>query len=193
MAPVKPKPLSDYREYPLPQMAQRAADFYAVMKRRRTVRDFSDRPVPREIIADCLRAAASAPSGANQQPWQFVVVSDAGVKRKIRRAAERVESEFYSRDATRKWVDALASLGTGPQKPFLEEAPHLIAIFAQRHGYLSDGRKKKHYYVRESVGIATGMLITALHNAGLVSLTYTPAKMGFLTPSCRGPPTKKRL
>jgi nitroreductase len=173
-------PLTSYREYPLEEMQARAAAFYEDLRRRRTVRDFSDRPVPREIIEDCLRTAGTAPSGANLQPWHFVVVSDPEVKREIRTAAEEEERAFYSGKAPQEWLDALAPLGTDENKPFLETAPYLIAVFAQRYGVLPDGRQVKHYYVNESAGIATGVLITAIHNAGLVCLTHTPSPMGFL-------------
>jgi nitroreductase len=173
-------PLTGYREYPVEEMKQRAAAFCSEMQRRRTVRQFSDRPVPREIIEDCLRAAATAPSGANMQPWHFVVVSDPAIKRRIREAAEAEEHEFYAKRAPQEWLDALAVLGTDEHKPFLETAPYLIVIFEQRYGLLPDGRKIKHYYGVESVGIATGILITAIHNAGLVSLTHTPSPMTFL-------------
>ena len=169
-----------YREFSLEETARRAAEFRAEMLRRRTTRAFSDRPVPREIIADCLSAAATAPSGANLQPWHFVVVGDPAKKREIRLAAEAEEQEFYTQRAPQEWLDALAPLGTDEHKPFLENAPWLIAIFLQRHGVLPDGRAVKHYYATESVGIATGILITALHHAGLVSLTHTPSPMGFL-------------
>jgi len=174
-------PLADYREYPPEEMRQRAAEFYADVRRRRSVRDFSDRPVPRDIVEDCLRAAGTAPSGANKQPWHFVVVADPAVKRRIREAAEAEERAFYSRRATQEWLEDLAPLGTGPDKPFLETAPYLIVIFAQKYGLLQDGRQAKHYYVAESVGIATGVLITALHHAGLATLTHTPSPMDFLT------------
>lgn len=173
-------PLASYQEYALDEMLKRAAAFREMMQRRRTVRQFSSRPVPREIIADCLLAAGSAPSGANMQPWHFVVVSDAEVKRRIRAAAEKEEQEFYHGRAPQEWLEALAPLGTDEHKPYLESAPYLIAIFAQSFGALADGRKVKNYYVTESVGIATGMLITALHHAGLASLTHTPSPMGFL-------------
>lgn len=173
-------PLTSYREYPVEEMKQRAAAFCSEMQRRRTVRQFSDRPVPREVIEDCLRAAATAPSGANMQPWHFVVVSDPAIKRRIREAAEAEEHEFYTKRAPQEWLDALAVLGTDEHKPFLETAPYLIVIFEQRYGLLPDGRKIKHYYAVESVGIAAGILITAVHNAGLVSLTHTPSPMNFL-------------
>lgn len=161
-------------------MAQRAAFFYAEMKTRRTVRDFSDRPVAREVIEDCLRAAGTAPSGANMQPWHFAVVSDPAVKREIRMAAEVEEQLFYEHRAPAEWLAALAALGTDAKKPFLEKAPWLIAIFAQPFRLQEDGTRMKHYYATESVGIATGMLITALHHAGLATLTHTPSPMGFL-------------
>jgi iodotyrosine deiodinase len=170
-----------YREYPAEEMRQRAAAFYADLRRRRSVRQFAERPVPREVIEDCLRAAAMAPSGANKQPWHFVVVADPRVKRRIRAAAEEEERAFYRRRASKEWLDDLAPLGTDPHKPFLELAPFLIVIFMQRHGLRPDGTRAKHYYVRESIGIATGMLIAAIHHAGLVSLPYTPSRMGFLS------------
>ena len=170
----------DFREYPVAEMRQRAADFYAEIRRRRTVREFSARPVPRDIIETCLRAAGTAPNGANLQPWHFVVVSDSQVKARIREAAEGEERQFYEGRASQEWLDALAPLGTDPHKPFLETAPYLIVILAQSYGVLPDGRRIKHYYVQESVGIATGLLITALHHAGLATLTHTPSPMGFL-------------
>ncbi len=173
--------LSQYRAYPLEEMKRRAADFYANIRRRRTVRDFSDRPVPREIIENCLLAAGSAPSGANQQPWHFVVVSKPETKRKIRQAAEVEERAFYDKRAPDEWLKALAPLGTDSNKSFLEIAPYLIVIFAQSYGLSPDGGKIKHYYVSESIGIATGMLVTAIHQAGLVSLTHTPSPMAFLS------------
>ena len=173
-------PLTGYVEYPPEEMIDRAAAFYADIGRRRTVRDYADRPVPREVIEQCLLAAGRAPSGANLQPWHFVVVSDPAVKRKIREAAEAEEREFYSGRAPEEWLDALAPLGTDEHKPFLETAPYLIAIFAQSYGLLPDGRRVKNYYVQESVGIATGFLIAALHNVGLATLTHTPSPMGFL-------------
>lgn len=172
-------------------MKRRAAEFYEEIRRRRTVREFSDRPVPREVIEDCLRAAGTAPSGANMQPWHFVVVSDPAVKRKIRVGAEKEEYDFYHHKAPQEWLDALAPLGTNEHKPFLEDAPCLIVILAETHGVLPDGRKVKHYYAQESVGIATGILITAIHRAGLVSLTHTPSPMGFLN-EILGRPARER-
>jgi nitroreductase len=173
-------PLSTYREYPVEEMQQRAREFYEEIKRRRTVREFSPRFVPQDIIENCLRAAGTAPNGANMQPWNFVVVSDLTVKRRIREAAEVEEREFYDHRAPPEWLDALAPLGTDWRKEFLETAPYLIVIFAQGYGVLPDGRKVKHYYAQESVGIATGFLIAALHHAGLATLTHTPSPMGFL-------------
>jgi nitroreductase len=179
--------LPGYLEYPVDAMTRRAAEFYEDIRRRRTVREFSERPVPREVLEDCLRAAGTAPSGANMQPWHFVVVSDAATKRKIRIGAEREEYEFYHHKAPQEWLDALAPLGTSEHKPFLEAAPYLIVIFVQTYGVLPDGRKVKHYYAQESVGIATGILITAIHHAGLVSLTHTPSPMGFLNEMLQRP------
>jgi nitroreductase len=173
-------PLTTFREYPVDEMRQRVADFYEEMDRRRTVREFSDRPVPRDIIETALRAAGTAPSGANLQPWHFVVVSGAETKKNIREAAEVEEREFYEHRASPEWLTALEPLGTDSDKPFLETAPYLIAVFLQKFGELPDGRKVKHYYPVESTGIATGILITALHEAGLATLTHTPSPMKFL-------------
>ena len=173
-------PLTTYREFPAEEMASRAKSFCDEMLRRRTVRQFSSRAVPREVIENCLCVARSAPSGANKQPWHFVVVGDAAVKSKIRAAAEEEEKRFYRGRAPKEWLDALAPLGTDENKPYLETAPYLIVIFAQHHEVTTDGRKLKNYYVTESVGIATGMLISAVHMAGLVALTHTPSPMGFL-------------
>lgn len=174
-------PLAGYREYPVEEMRQRAAGCYAEMRRRRSVRQFSDRPVPREVIEQCLLAAGTAPSGANMQPWSFVVVTDPAIKRRIREAAEETERSFYARRASEEWLGALQPLGTDASKPFLETAPCLIAVFAQRYGVSPDGTRIQHYYVTESVGIATGLLVAAIHHAGLVSLTYTPSPMRFLS------------
>lgn len=179
---MQPKfvPLAGYREFPPGEMTRRAAAFCEELSRRRTVREFSDRVPPRDVIENCLRTAGTAPSGANLQPWHFAVVSDPAIKRKIRAAAEAEEREFYERIAPPEWLEALAPLGTDSSKPFLERAPYLIAVFSQRFGILPDGRQVKHYYAVESVGIATGMLIAAIHHAGLASLTHTPSPMGFL-------------
>ena len=173
-------PLPDYREYPVAEMRRRINAFYAEINRRRTVREFSNRPVPREIIETAFKAASTAPSGANLQPWHFVAVSAAATKKKIRAAAEIEEREFYAHRASPEWLEALTPLGTDSNKPFLETAPYLIAVFLQKYGRLEDGRKVKHYYPTESTGIAAGILITALHHAGLVCLTHTPSPMKFL-------------
>lgn len=173
-------PLSTYREYPLAEMQRRATEFREELQRRRTVRHFSDRLVPRTILEECLRAAGTAPSGANKQPWHFVVVSDPAIKRRIREGAEKEEHEFYTSRATQQWLDDLAALGTDDHKPFLETSPYLIAVFAEAYRVLPDQSRAKNYYVVESVGIATGLLIAALHHAGLVSLTHTPSPMRFL-------------
>lgn len=180
MTAHKMVPLDQYKEYPVDEMRERVQDFANDIKRRRTVRDFSDRPVPRDIIEDAIRAAGTAPSGANLQPWHFAVVSDPTIKRQIRKAAEEEERSFYQERAPQEWLDALAHLGTDEHKPFLETAPYLIAIFAQSYQLEDDGSKTKHYYVQESVGLATGFLIAALHRAGLATLTHTPSPMGFL-------------
>ena len=184
-------PLNQYIEYPVDKMRSRSIELYSDMKRRRSVRQFSDRKVPRDIIDNCLQTASTAPSGANLQPWHFVVVSDPEIKNKIHAEAEAVEQDFYKSESTKKWVKDLEHLGTTDQKPFLLTAPYLIVIFAQRHGINSSGETRKHYYVTESVGIATGMLITAIHHAGLVSLTYTPGKMGFLNRILSRPTNEK--
>lgn len=178
--PEPTQPLNSYQEYPEEEMRSRAQQFSSELRRRRTVRDFSERGVDLAVIQDCLSAAGSAPSGANQQPWHFVVVSDPAVKHQIREAAEAVEADFYRRRAPADWLEALAPLGTHASKPFLDIAPILIAIFFQSYGILPDGSPVKHYYAQESVGIATGMLIAGLHHAGLAALTYTPSPMGFL-------------
>ena len=192
--PIPPfvlEPLPDYREYPAAEMRERARWFRADIARRRTVRDFDSREVPREVIEQCLLAAGTAPSGANQQPWFFSVITDPARKRRIREAAEAEEREFYAGRAPQEWLDALAPLGTEADKPFLEEAPVLIAIFAQKYGLHPDGQRFSHYYVPESVGIACGFLIAALHHAGLASLTHTPSPMGFLNQICARPASEK--
>ncbi len=192
MPEKKPQiPLSMYQEYPAAEMADRARSFYDEMRCRRTVRDYAPRPVERGVIEDCLRAAGTAPNGANLQPWHFVAISDPAVKRQIREAAEAEEREFYGGRAPQDWLDALAPIGTDANKPFLEIAPWLIAIFAQSYGVAADGSRIKHYYVTESVGIATGLLITALHHAGLATLTHTPSPMNFLN-QILGRPTNER-
>jgi len=185
------EPLSSYIEYPIEEMKQRAVEFRQDMQRRRTVRHFSDRTVPREVLEECLLTAGSAPSGANMQPWHFVVVSDPETKHEIRIAAEQEETEFYYRRAPQAWLDALSRIGTDEHKPFLETAPSLIVVFGKNHSILPDGRRVTNYYVNESVGIAMGFLIAAIHNAGLVSLTHTPSPMGFLNNILQIPPDEK--
>ena len=179
---AKPKfiPLKNFKEYPGDEMIYRSAEFYSDLQRRRTVRDFSNKPVSIKVIENCIKAAGTAPSGANLQPWHFVVVSNPEIKNKIRIAAEEEEKEFYSNRAPKEWLEALEPLGTDSNKPFLERAPFLIAIFYKSYDVLPDERQVKQYYAMESTGIATGMLITAIHNAGLVSLTHTPSPMNFL-------------
>ena len=189
--PFELQPLPDYREYAAADMLQRAQNFRQDIARRRSVRDFDTRPVPREVINQCLLAAGTAPSGANQQPWFFSVITDPARKQRIRQAAETEERDFYSGRAPQEWLDALSPLGTDPNKPFLEEAPVLITIFAQKYGLRSDGERFSHYYVPESVGIATGFLIAALHHAGLATLTHTPSPMGFLNQICQRPLQEK--
>ena len=162
------------------EMLQKSLAFYQKLISRRTIRNFSEKPVDSEVIENCIKAAGTAPSGANMQPWHFVIISDPVIKNKIRIAAEKEEKEFYKNRAPKEWLEALSPLGTDDKKSYLEVAPYLIAIFMKRYGNLPDGRKVKHYYGLESVGIATGMLITAIHNVGLASLTHTPSPMGFL-------------
>ncbi|MBX3133805.1 MAG: nitroreductase family protein [Gemmatimonadaceae bacterium] len=177
---MQSQPLEQYQRYPAAEMQARAEAFAKELRRRRSVRDFSPEPVPRSVLEPCLLAAGSAPNGANIQPWHFVCVSDAETKRQIRQAAEAEEREFYAERATPEWLEDLAPLGTDPNKPFLETAPWLIAIFAQRWRAGADDTRRANYYVPESVGIATGFLIAALHHAGLATLTHTPSPMGFL-------------
>ena len=173
-------PLSGYVELPADEMRERASAFLNEAQLRRTVRDFSDRPVPRDIIEMCVLTAGTAPNGAQRQPWHFVIVSSPEIKRTIRVAAEEEEKAFYGGRAPGDWLEALAPLQTDERKPFLESAPYLIVVFGESYAIDESGDKSKNYYVTESVGIATGMLITAIHRAGLVSLTHTPSPMGFL-------------
>ncbi len=180
-----------FRELPADEMARRSTEFLGLMRRRRTVRDFSDRPVPRILIENAVATGGTAPSGANQQPWTFACIGDREIKRRIRGAAEEEEKAFYGGRAGEEWLDALSHLGTDWQKPFLETAPWLIAIFGQRWGNGPGGEKVKHYYVPESVGIASGFLIASLHSAGLATLTHTPSPMGFLNEICGRPESEK--
>jgi nitroreductase len=186
-----PVPLPDYRELPLETMRANAHAFHQEMRRRHTIREFSTRAVPRDIIETCLLAAGTAPSGANHQPWHFTVIGDAAIKKQIRQAAEAEERAFYAGKAGEEWLAALAPLGTDDNKPFLEEAPWLIAIFGERKSLSADGVLRKNYYVPESVNIATGFLIAALHKAGLATLTHTPNPMGFLNEICGRPAQDK--
>jgi iodotyrosine deiodinase len=182
--PAVPPPqfelLQHYDERPVGEMRRRVAEFHEEVRRRRSVRDFSPRPIPRDIVERALLAAGTAPSGANMQPWHFVAVADPELKRRIREGAEEEERAFYHGRAPREWLDALAPLGTDEHKPFLEVAPWVIVVFAQSYSVLPEGRKVKSYYVQESVGIAVGLLLAALHHAGLATLTHTPSPMGFL-------------
>jgi|TARA_B100000809_G_C15086170_1_gene511534 iodotyrosine deiodinase len=175
------------------EMQERATKFEQLMSTRRTVRDFSNKAVPRKLIEDCLLTAGSAPSGANRQPWHFAVVSSPIIKQKIRAAAELEEKEFYTKRAPQDWLDALAPLGTDADKPFLERAPYLVVIFGQKYQVSSEGKKHKNYYVTESAGIATGLLIAGLHNAGLATLTHTPSPMKFLNEILGRPVSEKPL
>jgi nitroreductase len=184
-------PLADYPHYPEARMHERARALWQQMNSRRTVRDFSHQSAPREVIEECIRTAGTAPSGANQQPWHFAVVADPAIKRQIREAAEEEERAFYEHRAPDEWLDALSHLGTDADKPFLETAPYLIVVFALVHHIGAKGEKIKHYYPYESTGLATGMLITALHNVGLASLTHTPNPMKFLN-QVLGRPSNER-
>jgi iodotyrosine deiodinase len=184
-------PLTTYRGYPEVEMQARAEEFYEELSRRKTIREFSTEPVAISVIEQCLLAAGTAPSGANHQPWHFAVVSNPALKKKIREEAEIEEREFYERRAPQEWKDALAPLGTDSSKPFLEDAPYLIAIFGQKSTLLDDGSAVKNYYVPESVSIATGFLIAALHHAGLATLTHTPSPMGFLNELLQRPDNEK--
>jgi len=175
------------------ELVARAREFHAQVARRRRMRDFDTRPVPREVIEHALRAAGTAPSGANQQPWFFSVITQPDHKRRVREAAEAEEQRFYAGRAPEEWLQALAPLGTDAHKPFLEDAPVLIAVFAQKYGVHADGTRFSHYYVPESVGIAIGVLVTALHQAGLATLTHTPSPMGFLTELCGRPDNERSV
>lgn len=184
--------MTDHPAIPLPpppamtdaERIAAAESFAALIAQRHTVRDFAPTPVPREVIEAAIRAAGTAPNGANHQPWHFAVVGSAEKKRAIREAAEAEEREFYSGKASAEWLEALAPLGTDPDKAFLEIAPWLIIVFGQRRGGIEPGEKRQNYYVTESVGIACGLLLTALHSARLATLTHTPSPMGFLRQLC---------
>jgi len=185
-----PVPLPDRMSFSDAEMKARAVEFYEEIRRRHTVRDFTNQPVPREIIETCLMAAGTAPNGANHQPWHFAVVEDPGLKARIREAAEKEEREFYAGKAGEEWLSALEPIGTDADKPFLEIAPYLIVIFGQRKGFF-EGKPRKNYYVPESVNIAAGFLIAALHHAGLATLTHTPNPMSFLNEVLGRPDTEK--
>ncbi|MCS5614906.1 MAG: nitroreductase family protein [Candidatus Marinimicrobia bacterium] len=172
-------------------MRSRSESFFNEIVTRRTIREFSDRIVPIDIINNCIKTAASAPSGANKQPWQFVVVKDLGIKTKIRKAAEKEEKEFYGHRATKEWLEDLNQFGTDWHKPFLEIAPYLIVVFRKIYDLEDDGTQRKNYYVNESVGIAAGFLLAALHHAGLATLTHTPSPMNFLGEILNRPKNEK--
>jgi nitroreductase len=183
--------LHHYKDYPPAEMAARANAFLEAARRRHTVREFSSEPVARALIEDCIRTAGLAPSGANHQPWHFALIGDRELKRELRAAAEAEERAFYAGKASEEWLEALAPLGTDDVKPYLEIAPWLIAVFAQRRGGPHAGDDKKNYYINESVGIAVGFLILALHNAGLAVLTHTPNPMDFLNRKLGRPTSEK--
>ena len=182
----------DFETYMESEMLNQSRLFLDQMKKRRTVRDFSDKPVPVEVIKNAIMVAASAPSGANKQPWHFIIVQDPAVKKKIRIASEKEEKEFYTRRAPDQWLADLNQFGTDWRKPFLETAPYLIVVFKKNYD-LSGDRKRKNYYVNESVGIASGFLLTALHHAGLATLTHTPSPMGFLGKILKRPLNEKAV
>jgi iodotyrosine deiodinase len=184
-------PLSGYPRSDDADMIRRVRAFHERMRTRRTVRDFDTDPVPDEVVEQALLAAGTAPSGANRQPWHFVVIRDTATRRRIRQAAEAEERDFYEHRAPPEWLEALAPLGTGPDKPFIESAPVLIAIFGESYGEQPDGTRSRNYYVTESVGLATGFLIAALHHAGLATLTHTPSPMRFLN-ELLGRPARER-
>lgn len=184
-------PLDGYPLVPSDELARRAEEYYQQIRRRRTVRDFSDRDVPIEVIEKCILAAGTAPNGANLQPWHFAIVSSDETKSQIRKHAEEEEREFYEHRAPQEWLDALAPLGTDEEKPFLETAPHLVVVFAKSYSLSPQGNKVKNYYVSESVGIATGFLISALHHAGLATLTHTPSPMRFLNQILKRPENER--
>ena len=181
----------DFEEYSESKMRSRSESFLNEIITRRTIREFSDRIVPIDIINNCIKIAASAPSGANKQPWQFVIVRDLGIKTKIREAAEKEEKEFYGHRATKEWLEDLNQFGTDWHKPFLDIAPYLIVVFRKIYDLEDDGTQRKNYYVNESVGIASGFLLAALHHAGLATLTHTPSPMNFLGEILNRPKNEK--
>lgn len=179
------------QKYSENEMLQRSEDLYKLMDERRSIRHFSDKPVPKELIETLIKTASTAPSGAHKQPWTFCIVSDPDIKKKIREAAEKEEYESYNGRMSDEWLQALAPLGTDWEKPFLETAPYLIIVFKKSYDVLEDGSKSKNYYVSESVGLAAGFLIAAIHNAGLVTLTHTPSPMNFLQQILNRPENEK--
>lgn len=181
----------EFNRLPPDEIVRRARAFHAAMSRRRTTRHFSTDPVPREAIELAIQAAGTAPSGAHQQPWTFVAVSDPGLKQQIRDAAEREEHENYHGRMPPEWLQSLAPLGTDEHKPHLTDAPWLVAVFRKAYGFAPDGSKRTHYYTQESVGIAVGFFIAAVHMMGLVTLTHTPNPMGFLAELLERPPNEK--
>ncbi|GAP76826.1 nitroreductase family protein [Pseudoalteromonas sp. SW0106-04] len=184
MQPHQHTPLTDFIEYPAAQMLTRAQEFLDTAKRRHSIRSFSGRAVDKRIIETCIQAAGTAPSGANHQPWHFVAINSEAVKKQIREQAEQLERSFYEGRAGQQWLDALKPLGTDAQKPYLQHAPWLIAVFSQKKGGLHTDEQQPNYYVHESVGLATGFLIQGLHRAGLATLTHTPKPMSFLSEIC---------
>ena len=192
-APYRPLPWPGLPDHSPHEMIERTRAFHEGVRTRRTCRFFSDAPVPREVIENAILAAGTAPSGANHQPWHFAVISSPALKRELRKAAEEEERAFYSGKAGNEWLEALAPLGTDDSKPYLEVAPWHIVVFGQRKGGIAPGERKQNYYVTESVGIACGILILALHEAGIATLTHTPNPMGFLNRLCSRPPTEKPI
>lgn len=187
-------PLEGFTHYDSEEMIERSQAFFDLMKNRRTVREFSDKPVPREVIENAILTAGRAPSGANKQPWHFAVIADQDVKTRLRAAAEEEEREFYGGRASEEWLKDLEPFATDANKPFLEKAPYLIAVFRQSYAIDHDtGTRTNNYYVHESAGIASGFLIAALHNAGLATLTHTPSPMGFLNEVCGRPANEKAI
>lgn len=180
MSKPKFRTYTDFEHLTEKEMIKRSKEFYEKLKKRRTVREFSPKEIPLEVIKNCLLTAGTAPNGANMQPWSFVVITNNFIKKEIKIEAEKEEHIFYTTRATKEWLEALEPLGTDEHKLFIEDAPCLIAIFSKKIDILPNGKKVKQYYALESVGIATGFLITALHNAGLATLTHTPSPMGFL-------------
>ncbi len=193
MKPHQTLPYTELPDYSDEERVERSKSFYEAIKTRRTCRYFSDAPVPQEVIENAILAAGTAPNGANHQPWHFAVIESTDKKKALRAAAEEEEKAFYESKGSEEWLDALAPLGTDADKPFLETAPYLIVIFGQRKGGMHPGEMKQNYYVNESVGIATGMLITALHDAGLATLTHTPNPMKFLNELCDRPAHEKPM